>query len=677
MCARRVISALVFSVLFFVCNCLNAAGQEKKVTLSRQPGSITLNAPTAIHSMDPGNTIYSSIQIANGTVSALSTQPASSPTITLPAGAAIYPGFIDSHSHAISLLLAQSTDPSGDPYWISLANVNVMLLQDCSTPTPGSTTCFTPIKTQGEVNSLLKNAKPPNGVNWVLGWNYEPSRLVCKINDSETYGPLCPNFENQNTATALQQLDKLQPTTPLLVTSESGHIVYVNSAALKLLNICNVSAGSTSSCYKPTVNTVEETKLARTGQLDEDIAIYAIGFAEGQLAQNYGGTSKEKQLEFYSKQIETSLDLYSQIGYTTVQEGAASSGVIGIYMATAAAMAVKSEYLPVTMAFLEYDGTTANDFGSSVATAQKLQGELSSGGYDMFIAGMKAFADGSNQGFTGDMSVPPPVQYENLSKPFLNPNIFKQPYDGLPDYDQQGLTTAMNAAHKGGFPLWVHTNGSQAQTNVLKAMEAYTSAVLRDVVIHFTMPTQPQVNSVLPDRIGVTFLMNNFYYYYQPLCELILGTAATQNLYPALWAQQHKLHYGLHSDASVTPPSPLFSMWVASTRNYQQGNWLPKISPACQAAVKTAQKISRLEAVRAYTSEAAWLYHREATTGQQPGIGSLQQGFAGDLVVLSADPLGPNTDLSKIYVLYTIHNGNIVYPASGKGPGTGPPVWPK
>jgi predicted amidohydrolase YtcJ len=216
----------------------------------------------------------------------------------------------------------------------------------------------------------------------------------------------------------------------------------------------------------------------------------------------------------------------------------------------------------------------------------------------------------------------------------------------------------------------------QAQTNVLKVLETYKSTALRDVVIHFTMPKRAQVKSVPQDRIGVTFLMNNFYYYYQPLCELILGTDATKHLYPAFWAQQHKLHYGLHSDASVTPPSPLFSMWVASTRNYQQGNWLPKLSAPCQAAVNTAQ-ISKLEAMRAYTSEAAWLYHRETTTGQQPGIGSLQQGFAGDLVVLSADPLAPNADLSQIYVLYTIHNGNIVYPASGSGPGTGPPIWPK
>ena len=657
MCARRV----VFALLCFVF--VGAAGaQTKPVRATATGGSIAFNAPNAIHSMDPANTIYSSIQIQNGTIQSLSNQTDSG-AISLPTGAAIYPGFIDSHSHAISLLMAWATDSSGNPYWISLANVNVMLLQNCATPTPGSTTCFTPVKTQGEVDSLLKSAQP-NSAGWVLGWNYEPSRLACKVSGTKAYGFLCPNFENQTRKTALKQLDALQPTTPLLVTSESGHIVYVNTAALNLLNICKVSVPASTTCQQPVVNQVEETKLARTGQLDEDLAIYAIGQVEGALAKNYGSTT-----EFFSKQIQASLNLYSQLGYTTVQEGAASEDVIGFYMATATALAAKSQYLPVQMAFLEYDGTTAKDYSTSVSKAVTLQNTFKEHGFDMFIAGMKAFADGSNQGYTGDMAAP--VSYENLNKPFLDPKIFQQPYDGLPDFDQQGLTTAITAAHKGGFPLWVHANGNQAQTNVLNAMEANPSNALRDVVLHFTTPTQQQVKSIPQQQIGVTFLMNDFYYYYQPLCEQVVGTAATQNLYPALWAQQNKVHYSLHSDAGVTPPSPLFSMWVASTRNYQKDNWLPKLSSACATAAKTSQKISKLQAMQAYTSEAAWLYHLETS------IGSLQNGFAGDLVILSADPLAAGADLSQIYVLYTIHNGNIVYPTSGNAPATQPAVWPK
>src|SRR5205807_7536215 len=280
----------------------------------------------------------------------------------------------------------------------------------------------------------------------------EPSRLACKVNGVDTYGFLCPNFENQSQQTVREQLDQLRPNDPVLVTSESGHIVYANSNALNKLNICNVSGisppptsatskaknatkpgaktgaksnptsttssgspacklvSSTSGCYKPVVNPVEETKLARTGQLDEDLAIYAIEKVENLLAADYSGGSKEKTIEFFANQIQSSLSLYSQLGYTTVQEGAASKGLIETYMAAAT-----SKPLPATMAFLEYDGTTVSDFACSVGNAQSVQAKLSSEGYDMFVAGMKAFADGSNQGYTGAMASP--VFYMNRNKP--------------------------------------------------------------------------------------------------------------------------------------------------------------------------------------------------------------------------------------------------------------------
>lgn len=94
--------------------------------------------------------------------------------------------------------------------------------------------------------------------------------------------------------------------------------------------------------------------------------------------------------------------------------------------------------------------------------------------------------------------------------------------------------------------------------------------------------------------------------------------------------------------------------------------------PQCQPN-RTNQTISRLQAIKAHTSDAAWLYNRDAaSTGVTP-IGSLQDQYAGDLVVFSADPLNPATDLSTVKVLYTVHNGNIVYsdPTGGN-----PVIWP-
>src|SRR5205807_2163344 len=406
--AGKMIPTLIFAGLFCAGSSVPVLAQANTPTPTPTPtpGTIAFNAPNAIHIMDQKNTTYTYIQITNVKIATVSNTPIPG-AITLKSGAAIYPGFIDSHSHAISLLTAQSLDSKKQPNWISLANVNVMLLQNCSTGAPpGSTQCFMPVKTQGTVNDLLKNAQP-NAAGWVLGWNYEPSRLACNVSGISPPPSSATSKAKNATKPGAKTGAKSNPTS----TTSSG------SPACKLVS-------STSGCYKPVVNPVEGTKLARTGQLDEDLAIYAIEKVENLLAADYSGGSKEKTIEFFANQIQSSLSLYSQLGYTTVQEGAASKGLIETYMAAAT-----SKPLPATMAFLEYDGTTVSDFACSVGNAQSVQAKLSSEGYDMFVAGMKAFADGSNQGYTGAMASP--VFYMNRNKPFLNPHIFQQPYDGL------------------------------------------------------------------------------------------------------------------------------------------------------------------------------------------------------------------------------------------------------
>ncbi|MFY0524052.1 amidohydrolase [Archangium gephyra] len=579
--------------------------------------------------------------------------------IQLPAGAAVYPGFIDSHSHAVSFLVPTINGPDGSPFWLNLANVNVMLQPNC----PAQPSCFAPMTTQDQVINALKSAKP-NAIGWVLGWNYEPSRLSC--NGNKSYGFLCPdNFENANQQTALQQMDAIRSDVPMMVTSESGHIVYVNTKGLAALNLCP-SGSATAKCQAPIVNPSAEWKLAQNGQLDEDLAMSAASYILGQM--NEVMKTQDDPLPVFRQLITSSTRKYSQLGFTTVQEGAANPALIAAYVAVA-----RAAPLPVRMALLDYIELSPSDaatYQKRIAVAAALRDSLA--GSDMFLAGIKLFADGSNQSYTGDMSSP--VQYSNLNKPFTDSTIFpQQPYDGLPDLDANALGQVVQWAHAKQLPVFIHTNGNQAQANTIAALTGNPAAGIRDVIVHFTMPTQAQIQSLAKaGNIGVTFLMNDFYYYYQPLCEQVLEVSSTANMYPAAWAASAGLRLGLHSDTSVTPPSPLFSAWVASTRSVQAPAWMPALSPQCQAN-RTNQTISRLQAIKAYTSDAAWLYNRDAArTGITP-IGSLQNQYAGDLVVFSADPLNPATDLSTVKVLYTVHNGKIVY---SDPTGSNPVVWP-
>jgi predicted amidohydrolase YtcJ len=659
--ASRLVSLSVCLVHAFNAFIGAAVATAADPPLTKPPGSITLNATIndkgAIYSMDEAFDTYSGIRITNGIVE-VSKTPYDKPTYTLPPGAVIYPGFIDSHSHAISLRMAAMTSPKGLPYWASLANVNVMMLNPCPAPQP----CFQPVWTQTAVEDLLKKQlaiEGQTGAGWVLGWNYEPSRMTC----GTEIGFHCANFENQflGTQTALAALDNISKTTPILVTSESGHVVYVNTPGMAKLNICG-APGATDQCHKPIFNLDFEMSLAAQGQLDEDLALYAIGKVESALANHYAAGTGGSPSDYFDAQIQTALAQYASLGYTTVQEGAASAGEVATYMALARKLAGQGTYLPATVAFLSYDGTAATKIEPSVEAAKGLRSKLTEDGYDMFIAGMKAYSDGSTQAYTGDMTSP--VHYANLPQQFRK---LIANYDGLPDYGASDMVLAAQKVHEGGFPLWVHTNGNQAQTNVIGALTANRSPNLRDVIVHFAMPTQEQVKAVAANGIGATFLVNDFYYYFQPLCMLsFTEPAATANLYPAKWAGDAGMKYGLHSDASVTPPSAMFGIWTASTRNVQKVGTSHGLTGDCFKE-QYSQKIDRKAALYAYTSSAAWLYNRESR------IGSLRNGSAGDLVVLNADPYDEKTDLSKVCVLYTIHNGNVVYQA----PNCTPPVWPK
>jgi predicted amidohydrolase YtcJ len=137
-----------------------------------------------------------------------------------------------------------------------------------------------------------------------------------------------------------------------------------------------------------------------------------------------------------------------------------------------------------------------------------------------------------------------PVTYLNQHKPFTNPKIFVQPYDGLPDYGTQALTTAVTASHGSGFPLWVHTNGNQAQSNVVGVLGANQNGKQRDVIVHFTMPSVEQVSTAAKKGLGATFLVNDFYYYYQPMCEQILGSVNTVNLRRSAQPEDRPFHGG-------------------------------------------------------------------------------------------------------------------------------------
>lgn len=568
--------------------------------------------------------------------------------------ATLLPGFIDSHSHMSGWALLN--DPEN---WVDVSSVNVNLK-----PPPGDPRCkqaddyqqcFIPVKSQDEVVERLQRAAKTASNAPILGFNYDPARLGhakgCKDGGVSFQ---CTNFED---GTAKAQLDKISATRRILIASESGHINYVNGKMLAALNICPPGAKGPgdggSSCHMPIQNVAQEAKLARLGQLDEDLSFYATDTIITELLSQDGGSP----LPGIKAAIRKGAATYARNGFTSVQEGAAAPGLAAVY-----AEVSLEESFPVTARMLLYDDTTT-DLQSILKPAQDLR-KLQNPSFK--IAGLKAFADGSTQGYTGLLGAP----YTQLWAPFKDRTIFPaQPYVGLPDVTKDGFAADFQAAHDAGFPMVVHQNGDAAIANVIAALPPPGGKAPRDMMIHFAMASPKDIEAVRSQGIGVTFLTPDLYYYGQPMCHQILGPQRTAQLYPAGDAVKAGVRFGLHADSPVTPPVPLFMIWTAKTRKTQQMSWYAK-DPSCPEVMGEGQIISIYQGIRAFTIDAAWLYGEDST------IGSIEVGKTADMVQLSHNPLSMEDEpdaLKTIRVLGTMHRGKFI-----PNPDAAlQPIWPE
>ena len=105
------------------------------------------------------------------------------------------------------------------------------------------------------------------------------------------------------------------------------------------------------------------------------------------------------------------------------------------------------------------------------------------------------------------------------------------------------------------------------------------------------------------------------------------------------------LRYTNHSDDTVTPVDPLFSVWSAVNRTSRSGKIIGK-----------NERATPYQALKAITSNAAYEYFEEDSKG------TLTPGKLADLVILDANPLTIEASkLKDIKVITTIKEGQTIY----------------
>jgi predicted amidohydrolase YtcJ len=151
---------------------------------------------------------------------------------------------------------------------------------------------------------------------------------------------------------------------------------------------------------------------------------------------------------------------------------------------------------------------------------------------------------------------------------------------------------------------------------------------------------------------AATNLFTNHIYFWGDLhYSTFTGPDRARRMDPAGSAQRMAIPFSLHSDASVTPVDPLFSMWTATARKTMSGRVFGE-----------GERISVPQALHAVTLGAAYLL------GQDDKKGSITAGKLADFTILDRNPLevaSPDA-LKDIKVLGTVMGGKAFPAGAGR-----------
>jgi predicted amidohydrolase YtcJ len=246
---------------------------------------------------------------------------------------------------------------------------------------------------------------------------------------------------------------------------------------------------------------------------------------------------------------------------------------------------------------------------------------------------VKLVVDGSIQGFTARLRWP---GYHNGA-----PN-------GLWYIAPEELPSIVAAYHNAGIQLHIHTNGDEATEVALDAVEAAQIAKPRPdhrhTLQHCQMADAAQFKRMKSLGMCVNLFSNHVYYWGDSHYELTMGPERANRLDATGTALRVGVPFAIHSDAPVTPLSPLFTAWCAVNRVSSSGRVLGKETEALTVE----------QALAAITINAAYTLKLDHI------VGSIEAGKYADFAVLDEDPLEVAPEkLKDIAIWGTVVGGHV------------------
>lgn len=249
------------------------------------------------------------------------------------------------------------------------------------------------------------------------------------------------------------------------------------------------------------------------------------------------------------------------------------------------------------------------------------------------IGAVKLMTDGSIQGFSARLKWPGYVGGQ--------PN-------GIWNMAPETARRLIRGFHAAGIQMHVHVNGDEASELVIDAMaEAMQGPGPRDhrhVLQHGQMMGAAQFRRAAELGLCVNLFANHIYHFGDQHFERTVGPDRAMRMNACRAALDAGLVLAIHSDAPVTPLSPLFTAWCAVNRRTASGRVLG-----------AEQAITVPEALWAITMGAATTLRMDAE------IGSIEVGKRADFTVLDQDPTAIDPmDLKDVPVRATIIDGRVL-----------------
>jgi hypothetical protein len=236
------------------------------------------------------------------------------------------------------------------------------------------------------------------------------------------------------------------------------------------------------------------------------------------------------------------------------------------------------------------------------------------------LRGVKFWMDGSP--YTGGAAFAEAYEDTELTREQLN---LQPGHMGPLNYELDEFTQELGRFHRAGYHVAVHTQGERAVQLVLDAAEAVLKSDPwddhRHRLEHNALITIEQIQRAKELGFELSFFTDHIYFYGDRLRELVGDRVDRYMPVGTAFREDHLAT--IHSDNPMTPIGPLRLMRTSMLRIPRKG----------AEPMAPSERLTIDQALRAMTTNAA------RQLGVEEHRGSLEQGKAADLVVLSRNPL--------------------------------------